>query len=87
MRCYTALPCDAVDLPRCKAREVEALTREETGRLLAVENRYRVLFAFLLTTGARPEALGLKWIDIDFESGLVTIQRTLQWHSKKMGGG
>ncbi|HUS11537.1 MAG TPA: tyrosine-type recombinase/integrase [Pyrinomonadaceae bacterium] len=97
-----ANPCDAVDLPRCKAAEVQALTREEAGRLLAVErftrknktgsvvveNRHRVLFAFLLTTGARPsEALGLKWTDIDFEKGLVTIQRTLQWHSKKMGGG
>jgi integrase len=93
-----ANPCDAVDLPRLKAAEVQALTREEAGRLMAVErfkrddvvvdNRYRVLFAFLLTTGARPsEALGLKWTDIDFETGKVTIQRTLQWHSKKLGGG
>lgn len=97
-----ANPCDAVDLPRCKAQEVQAMTREEASRLMAVErftrgnktgavvveNRYRVLFAFLLTTGARPsEALGLKWSDIDFETGLVTIQRTLQWHSKKQGGG
>jgi len=95
-------PCDAVDLPRHKAREVQALTREEASRLMAVErftrsegdrtvtveNRYRVLFAFLLTTGARPsEAFGLKWSDMDFESGRVTIQRTLQWHSKKQGGG
>lgn len=97
-----ANPCDAVDLPRHKAREVQALTREEASRLMAVEsftreengrsvvveNRYRVLFAFLLTTGARPsEALGLKWTDIDFETGQVTIQRTLQWHSRKQGGG
>ena len=97
-----ANPCDAVDLPRHKASEVQALTREEAGRLMAVErftreddgrsvvveNRYRVLFAFLLTTGARPsEALGLKWTDLDFETGMVTIQRTLQWHSKKLGGG
>jgi integrase len=95
-------PCDAVDLPRHKPREVQVLTREEASKLMAVErftrtegersvtveNRYRVLFAFLLTTGARPsEAFGLKWSDIDFEIGRVTIQRTLQWHSKKQGGG
>jgi integrase len=94
--------CDAVDLPRHKAREVQALTRDEAARLMAVErftrkeekrsviveNRYRVLFAFLLNSGARPsEAFGLKWSDIDFETGRVTIQRTLQWHSKQQGGG
>lgn len=57
-------------------------------RSVVVENRYRVLFAFLLTTGARPsEAFGLKWSDIDFETGKATIQRTLQWHSRKQGGG
>lgn len=55
---------------------------------MAIENRYRVLFAFLLTAGARPsEAFGLKWSDLDFESSRVTIQRTLQWHSKRQGGG
>jgi integrase len=94
--------CDAVDLPRHKAGEVQALTRDEASRLMAVErftrtegnrtvtveNRYRVLFAFLLDAGCRPsEAFGLKWSDLDFESGRVTIQRTLQWHSKKRGGG
>jgi integrase len=78
-------PCDAVELPRHKAREMQPLTREESSRLMAVENRHRVLFAFLLTTGARPsEAFGLKWADVDFETGHVTIQRTLQWHK---GGG
>lgn len=55
---------------------------------MVVENRYRVLFAFLLTTGARPsEAFGLKWSDIDMEKGIVSIQRALQWHSKAGGGG
>jgi integrase len=95
-------PCDAVDLPRHKAEEIQALVRDEAARLLAVEqftrtegersvtvqNRYRVLFAFLIDAGCRPsEAFGLKWSDIDFETSRVTIQRTLQWHSKKQGGG
>jgi len=81
-------PCDAVDLPRHKAREMQALTMQEAARLMAVDNKYRVVFAFLLTTGARPsEAFGLKWTDIDLEKGVVSIQRTLQWHSKAQGGG
>ncbi|MBA3569086.1 MAG: site-specific integrase [Pyrinomonadaceae bacterium] len=80
--------CDAVDLPRHKAAEIQALTREEAARLMAVESKYRVVFAFLLTTGARPsEAFGLRWADIDLQSGVVSIQRTLQWHSKAAGGG
>lgn len=72
---------------------IERFTRKERDRSgkersVVVENRYRALFAFLLTTGARPsEAFGLKWSDIDLETGRVTIQRTLQWRSKKQGGG
>jgi len=83
-----ANPCDLVDLPRHETAEIQSLTREEAGRLMAVENRYRVVFAFLLTSGARPsEAFGLKWSDIDMERGVVSVQRSLQWHSKKEGGG
>ena len=74
-------PCDSVELPRHKTREMQALTKEEATRLLAVPSKYACLFAFLLTTGARPsEALGLKWTDIDLEKATATIQRTLQWH-------
>jgi integrase len=72
-----------VELPRHKTRETQWLTKEESGRFLAVESKYACLFAFLLDTGARPsEALGLKWTDIDLESGIVTIQRTLHWRAK-----
>ena len=61
---------------------LQALTREEAARLLAVPSKHACLIAFLLTTGARPsEALGLKWTDIDLDKATVTIQRTLQWHA------
>jgi len=76
-------PCDSVELPRHKAREMQSLTKAEAMRLLAVPSKHSCLFAFLLATGARPsEALGLKWTDIDLEKAAVTIQRTLQWHAK-----
>ena len=78
-----ANPCDSVELPRHKTRETQWLTREEAGRFLAIEGKYSCLFAFLLDTGARPsEALGLKWPDINLDTGTVTIQRTLQWRAK-----
>lgn len=73
-------PCDAAELPRHRAREMQALTKEEAARLLAVEGQYQTLFAFSLGTGARPsEVFGLKWSDLDLERGTATIQRTLQW--------
>ena len=75
-------PCDSVELPRHKPREMQALTKEEATRLLAVPTKHACLFAFLVTTGSRrSEALGLKWPDIDLEKATVTIQRTLQWHT------
>lgn len=80
-------PCDAVEKPRHRAREMKSLTKDEAARLVAVQDRYSVLFAFLLATGARPsEALGLKWADVDLDKATITIQRTLQWHAGKGKG-
>jgi len=41
-------------------------------------SRYWTLFAFIAATGTRKgEALGLRWEDVDFAVGSVTIRRTL----------
>jgi site-specific recombinase XerD len=59
-------PCEHIELPRHRAREiqflseadaakllaVETITRTEDGKTVTVSNRYRVLFAFLLATAA-----------------------------------
>jgi integrase len=95
-------PCDAIDLPRHKAREIQCLTSEQASRLIAVqtvtrtepdgrivtvENKHRVLFAFMLATGARPsECFAVRWSDIDFDRATVTIQRSVEWLNKKQGG-
>ena len=95
-------PCDAVELPKHKAREIQCLTREQAnsliavrivtrtepdGRTVAVENKHRTLFSFMLCTGARPsECFAVKWSDIDFDRSTVTIQRSVEWLSKKQGG-
>jgi integrase len=95
-------PCDAIDLPRHKAREIQCLTSEQAsrligvqsvtrtepdGRIVTVENKHRVLFAFMLATGARPsECFAVRWSDIDFDRATVTIQRSIEWLNKKQGG-
>jgi integrase len=70
-----ANPALSVTLPRHRAKEMIAFSRDEAARLMAVEtitrternrtvtaeNRYRVLFAFMLSTGVRPsEAFAIR---------------------------
>lgn len=67
---------------------VRFTSKQDDNREVLTENKYRVLFSFLIMSGARPsEAFGLKWSDVDFDAGQVTIQRTLQWHDRANGGG
>ena len=61
---------------------MQALSPEEANRFLkeARKDRWGVLFSLALTTGMRPEEyLALQWKDIDFEKGVVTVQRALVW--------
>lgn len=97
-----ANPALSVTLPRHRAKEMIAFSRDEAARLMAVErftrkepgrrevvveNRYRVLFAFLLSTGVRPsEAFAIRWTDLDLEKATASITRTLQWHKGKGKG-
>ena len=80
-------PCDGVELPRMKRKEVLALSPEEVSRFLtaAVADDHNALFAFAVVTGMRPEEyLALKWSDIDLEARSATVTRTLVW---RKGGG
>jgi len=94
-------PALSVTLPRHRAKEmiafskaeaiclmaVERFTRKEGDRQVVVENKYRALFAFLLTTGARPsEAFAIRWSDLDLDRATASITRTLQWHKGKGKG-
>ena len=73
-------PSQHVDLPRQKKEEMRTLSPREARQFLdsTAFSRYGTLFELLLTTGLRPgEALGLKWPDVDWEKGRLTIQRVL----------
>ena len=85
-----ANPTDNVDRPtRPKETDtgeteetdtVASMTKEEADRFLeaARSDRFFALWAVLLTGGLRPsEALGLKWTDVDMDTGRIEIQRAL----------
>ena len=66
--------------PRVEQREMRALTPAEV-RLLTeatAGDRYGPLYAFAVGTGLRlGEVLGLRWQDVDFEAGTITVQRAM----------
>ena len=78
-----ANPCDRVEKPKTKPAEVQTLTEDEAARLLkALEDAPPMLSTVvqlaLLTGCRRAELAGLRWSDVDFDSGIVAINRNLQ---------
>ena len=79
-------PTNGAQLPRRRRRELRVLTAEQSRRFLenAMQTAYGPVFAVALTTAARPsEYLALKWQDINWERGTVSVARTLE----KVSGG
>ncbi len=74
-------PTDGAQLPRLGRREMRVLTAEQSRAFLEAfrETHYGALFALALTTGMRPsEYLAVKWQDIDWDRGTVSVVRTLE---------
>jgi integrase len=81
--------CDLVSPPRRKQYEVQPLTLEQVHKLLAVlEGHYmEALFKLALATGLRRgELMGLKWQDINFDTGVLQVRRILSRVPTKMPG-
>lgn len=77
----TKNPVLVVKAPKAPQTEIEPLTIKEAQRILATarERRNAARWALALSLGLRQgEALGLKWSDLDTESGTLTIRRALQ---------
>jgi integrase len=81
--CLARNPADAADPPRgARAAEVQAwdaaTLRDFLGRSRDEEDGYYALWVLLATTGLRRgEALGLRWSDVDLETGRVRIVQTV----------
>lgn len=88
---WQAIPynvCTRVKAPSVKLKEAKFLDDVQVTQLFKyledVPFDYRVLVHLLLYTGLRRgELLGLKWSDIDFDSSLLHVRRTLLYLPEK----
>lgn len=76
-------PCARAERPKASEIDVETLDEEDIARLLealaGAPVHFSVITQLALLTGARRgEICGLRWSDIDFEKGTLSIKRTVQ---------
>lgn len=77
-------PCSRAEHPKASEIDVETLDEEDIARLLealaGAPVHFSVITQLALLTGARRgEICGLRWSDIDFEKGTLSIKRTVQF--------
>lgn len=81
-------PCRGVTLPTIPQKERPCYSLEEAQQFLEHLEKepiqWRVFFTLAIYGGfRRGELLGLEWKDIDFDTGVVTIQRTSLYTKEK----
>jgi integrase len=72
---------DRVVLPRAERKEVRAPDKQALSRLLAAVSGTNLfpLFVLAASTGCRRgELLALEWQDVDFQTGMITISKSLE---------
>ena len=75
-------PADAVEAPRPERYEIPALSPEKVLTVIAAANatEYGSLVYTATMTGLRlGELLGLRWQDLDLDSGSLHVRQTCQW--------
>jgi integrase len=78
-------PLLIVDPPKAQRREMQTMDAEQAREFIqqAQQTNYACILTFLLVSGCRPaEAVGVKWSDVNYEQGSVTIQRQLKMRRK-----
>lgn len=75
-------PAEHITCPKIERRKVDVLSPEQARALLAVLRGHRLAVAVQLAVSLglrRGEVCGLRWEDIDFESGVLHIRGSLQY--------
>jgi integrase len=81
LKLVTTNVCNDVQLPRQEEVEIQPLMPEQAKLLLqkVKEHRLEMLLTLALATGMREgELLALRWSDVDFQSGVLSVRRTVQ---------
>jgi integrase len=76
-----ANPMDRVVLPKVEKKEIRALDKQGLSKLLGAVSGTSLfpLFVTTASTGCRRgELLALEWQDIDFQTGMMTISKSLE---------
>lgn len=79
-------PADACTLPRIEKKELKPLDEQDIPKFLkAIKGSpYEDIFIITLFTGLREgEVLGLTWDCVDFERGMLLINKQIQLHQEK----
>lgn len=83
-----ANPTDACTLPRVVKKQIQPLDEEQSRRFLdAIQGHpLETLFTLTLFTGLREgEVLGLTWDCVDFQKGVIRVEKQLQREKQKGG--
>lgn len=82
--------CKLVTLPKeDNTKDIKILTKEEQKRFMEYikAHKLEVFFLTALGTGLRlGELLGLKWSDINFDAGIITVNRSLSRCKNRITG-
>lgn len=79
-------PAEACTLPRIEKKELKPLDEEEITKFLTAikGHRYEDIYLVTLFTGLREgEVMGLTWDCVDFDRGLLLINKQMQLHQEK----
>jgi integrase len=80
LKLISASPATDVSKPRREQKEIQFLDDAQIRAFLQAARSHRLsaLFTLAVATGARQgELLGLRWSDVDFDKGTISIARTL----------
>ncbi len=86
-RLLASNPCDAVDLPKGRRVEQQALSGDQVAAFLAAVDGspWRAVYHLMLNTGLRPgEVFGLRWRDVDLAAGTLLVRQVVTYdHAKQ----